>query len=300
MEDSVVSSKKSRVVFRNSIAGLVGLVFALVVTLAALRVQDFLPGGFLDIVLFVCPVPIACGLFVGFVSPQKAVAWAPLWSAIVAVLLFMLIAGNVREAGAALSAGRVLSVLAGALVAALAGWAGRWGGRRSHVGKLLTALIVICCIMAGVGSLAMRDQVMVYQRDMQPLVLSDVDRDYIALPAAMEWKSERVIAEGHYRLTSTLHGHCIRVLAEPNTPDPICVEYTLNGGRADLRTTEAARTYLRRLGVRDTLLHNLSQCRGASGNWSSVLQATRLSISKDGRMLMTGLPLRNVSRESAP
>lgn len=299
MEDSVAAGKKSRVLLRNLIAGAIGLIPSIALLMMVLRVQSFLPSAFVCLVVFACPVPIALGLFVGFVSPQKAVAWAPLWAAILAILLFIVISGNLQDASP-FSPAEVACILAGGMIAAAAGWVGRWAARQGRIGVLVGALLIACCAMVGAGAPVMRAEMHAYQRNVQPHVLSQVDQEYIGLHSVVGWQCERLIDQRCYLLSSVVHGRPIRVIAEAAGPALVCVEYSCIGKGPTPRTTGAAKARLAELGVRRSLLQGLSEQKGAPGNWSSVHQTTRLTFTGDGRLTLTGIPLHGISRETPP
>lgn len=291
MDEVIGKSKASRRLLRNLIAGLCGFVVAFVLLMAGLRVQDYVPAWFVKVLLFAAPLPLACGLAVGLVSPRKAIAWAPLWSGIFALMLLAWLSGGVHEVGMALSPARVACVFAGALLSAGAGLLGQWAAHRGHVMLSILGLALICCLMCGLGYLLYLNQMQVYERDAKPQVIMEADRDLIALPATMEWKCERRFDDESYTLTSTLNGRAIVLVAPAAAPSLSHVDYCIPVAHENLRTQAAVRAYLKKWGVRDGFLVGLAELKDSPGCWRSVLRGARLTAWRDGRVEIDALPV---------
>ena len=298
MNDVFSKGKTSRRLFRNLTAGVSGLIVALALLLLTLRVQDYVPPGFVKLLLFVFPMPVACGLAVGLVSPRKAIAWAPLWSGISAILMLALLSGALHETVWASSPARIAWMLAGAVLAAMAGLLGQWVAQHSYVGKSILTLCLACCLLGGVGCLLFRNQKQTYERDVVPQVLLEVDRDYIALPRGMDWECRRELASESYVLRSRLDGELIRVFAAPNAPAVRHIEYELRGRGVDLSVKKTALEYLKRLGVRDAVTVGLGKYEGMSGCWQSALGGTRLTVWRNGRVRLDAWPVRSIDSRS--
>lgn len=284
MRDVVDNSKASRMLFRNLILGLSGFAVSLALSLLTLRVQDYLQPGLVNALIFLFPLPIACGLAVGLVSPHKAIIWAPLWSGIFTLLLIALLSSELHNAGAALSPARIAFTFAGIALSALAGLLGQWAVTRGYVGKLILALIVSCCLLGGICYWLLEHQMQVYERVVVPQALLEVDRDYIATQIGAKWTCERQIDTGSYLLSSRLYKWPVRVLVAADGPMLRYVEYENPGGHAHLLTKGSARAYLKRLGVRDACLVGLTPVTGSSERWQSILKNTRLTVWRDGRI----------------
>jgi len=297
VDDVVSKSKTSRRLFRNLTAGLSGFIVALAVLLLTLRVQDYVPAGFVKLLLFVFPIPVACGLAVGLVSPRRAIAWAPLWSGIFAILVIALLSGALHETVSAASPARIAWMLAGALLAAMAGLFGQWAAQHSYVGKSILALSLACCLLGGVGCLLFGNQKQIYERDAVPQVLLEVDRNYIALPRGMDWDCRRELASESYVLTSRLDGKLIRVFAAPDAPAVRHIEYEQTGRGVDLSVKKTALEYLKKLGVRDAVTVGLGKM---PEYWQGALGGTRLTVWRNGRMRLDALPtaIAGVARET--
>jgi len=282
MDDVVAKTKTGRRLARNLIAGLCGLGAALALGLLTLRVGNFLPAWFVAGVVYVLPLPIACGLAVGFVSPQKAIAWAPLWSCILAALVSALLSGAHSLNGASWPVILALTV-GGVVVAGLAGLAGQRAAERGYVVKSALALVIACGTIGGAGHMLLQSQQRAFVCGGKPQVLLELDRDYLALPRGMNWSCDRQMSGGSYVLTSRLNGQCIRVFTHARGSALRYIEYELPGGRSDLRSKEEARRYLKALGIRDPFLSGLATTHTC---WRSVLRGTQLTIWRNGRILM--------------
>ena len=206
-------SKAIRRWYRNLIAGLCGFAVAFALLIVVWRVQDYMPAWFAKLLLFAFPLPVACGFAVGFISPRRAIAWAPLWSGIFGLMLLSALSCGIHDVGAALSSVRIVCIFAGALISAGAGLMGQWAAHRGYVVVSILGLVLICCLLSGLGYMLFTNQMRVFERDVKPEVILEADRDFIAMPAAMEWKCERQFSSGNYVLTSTLNGHRIALVA---------------------------------------------------------------------------------------
>jgi hypothetical protein len=288
MDDVLAKSKTGRRVARNVVAGLCGLAGALALALSALRAGGFLPEWFAVVVIYLLPLPVACGLAVGFVSPKRVIAWAPLWSGILAVLMSSILCG--ARAFAEIPWSIVIGLTAvGAIVAALSGYGGQRAAKRGYVARSVLAVIVVCCAMGGAGYMLLQSQERSFAVEGKPQILLELDRDYFALPRGMNWSCDRQIATGSYVLTSQLNGQPMRVYALAGAAALCYVHYELPGGRAELPTKEDARRYLKTLGVRDPFISGLATGRGY---WRSVLRGTRLTIWPTGRVRFDSVPPR--------
>lgn len=274
--------------------GLWGFVAALALLLLTARIQTFLPGWWIRAILCVFPVPVACGLAVGLVSPRKAIAWAPLWSGVFGLLLIALLSVIVRDP-IGNSGQRIAWMLAGTLMAAGAGLVGQFAAARSCAGKSVIVLVAACCLLSGSGDLLLQSQLRAYERDMLPRILLELDEDYIALPRGMQWECRRDLPSGNYALSSTLNGKQLRVLAMPGAAVIDHVEYDRPGRGIEADTRTAMARYLKAAGVRDEFLIGLT--RNKNGRWESVLRGTQLTLHQDGHLRMdatTGLPARSI------
>lgn len=288
MDDVSAKSKTGRRIARNVVAGLCGFVAALALALLTLRVGVFVPMWFSVAVVYLLPLPVACGLAVGFVSPKKVIAWAPLWSCILAVLISAVACG--ARAFSALSLSTMIAfTAAGAVVAAASGYAGQLAAERGHVAKSVLALLVICAVMGSVGYLLMQNRQQDFLAKGKAQVLLELDRDYFALPKGMRWSCRRQIATGSYVLTSWLNHRAMRVYTRPDATALRYVAYELPGGRVHLPTKEDARRYLKAMGVRDPFLAGLAT---GNGYWRSVLRDARLTVWPDGRVRFDSVPPR--------
>jgi len=288
MDDVSAKSKTGRRIARSVVAGICGFAAALALALLTLRAGVFVPIWFTVAVVYLLPLPVACGLAVGFVSPKKVIAWAPLWSCILAVLISAVVCG--ARAFSALSLSTMIAVTAaGAVVAAASGYAGQLAAERGHVGKTVLALLVICAVMSGVGYALMQKQQRDFLASGKAQVLLELDRDYFALPKGMQWSCRRQIATGSYVLTSRLNQRLMRVYTHPDATALRYVAYDLPGGRTHLPTKEDARRYLKAMGVRDPFLAGLAN---GNGYWRSVLRDTRLTVWPDGRVRFDSVPPR--------
>jgi hypothetical protein len=289
--------KAGRRLLRNLLTGLWGFAVALALLLLSMRVQSYLPGWSVMVVLCVFPFPAACGLAVGLVSPRKAIAWAPLWSGVFGLLLIALLSAMVRDE-ASTSMGRIAWMLAGTLVAAGSGLVGQLASERYCAGKSIFVIIAACFLLAGAGRILLQCQMTAYERDMEPQVLLEVDKDYVFLPRGMEWECRRNLPSGSYVLTSVLNARQIRVFAAPRLAAIDHIEYDRKGRGVRVAGRKAIAQYLRRSGVRDDFFVGLTQDK--RGRWESVLRGTRLTVWPSGHLRMDAIPIAmaGVARES--
>jgi hypothetical protein len=288
MDDVLAKSKTGRRIARNVVAGVCGFAAALALALLTMRVGGFLPAWFTLTVVYLLPLPVACGLAVGFVSPKRVIAWAPLWSCILAVLMSSVLCG--ARAFSELPWSAMIGVTAlGAIVAALSGYVGQHAAGRGYVAKSVLALIIICGLTGGAAFMLMQNHERHFLLTGERQVLLELDRDYLALPKGMEWSCERQIATESYVLTSQLNKQPMRVYTHSDTAALRYVDYALPGGRAELPTKEDARRYLKAFGVRDPFISGLAT---GDGYWRSVLRDTRLTVWPTGRVRFDSVPPR--------
>jgi|GEM_PF-1482750 len=288
MDNVLAKSKTGRRIARNVAAGLCGFAAALALALLTVRAGGFVPVWFSVLVIYGLPLPVACGLAVGFVSPKKLIAWAPLWSCIFAVLISSMFCGAQQFADVPWSLILVF-VVAGALLAALAGYAGQQAAHKGYVAKSVVGVVVVCCAAGAVGYGLMQSQERAFLRVGRPQILLELDRDFLALPRGMGWSCGRDFEAGSYVLTSRLNGQPMRVYAHADATALRYVDYSLPGGRADLRGKQDALRYLKSLGIRDPFVSGLST---GNGCWRSVLRDTQLTVWPNGRVRLDSVPPR--------
>ena len=288
MDEVVGKSKTGRRLARNLVAGLCGFAVSFALLLAALRVQDFLPAWYVKLLMFAIPLPVACGLAVGFVSPRKAIAWAPLWSGTCALLLVGVLSGLVRDMEVALSPARIAGIFGAAILSAAAGLLGQWAASRDRVTMTSLGLVLLCCLMGGIGHGLFTGELRGVEREVVPQVLLEADRDYLALPRSMQWTCRRQLPTGCYVLSSMLNGRPIRICISARARSLSYVEHS-TGTRETLRTVSDVREYLKRYGVRDALLSGLTEDK-ESGIWQAVYRGTRLTVWNDGLVRIGGIP----------
>ena len=282
-------SKANRRLLRNLLAGMAGLAAATAFVVVTVWLQDYGSLTFVKISLFVFPVPVACGLAVGLISPRKAIVWAPLWSSVFALLFFAVLVGSIREASAAFSPDRLAYVGAGALLAALAGLAGQCASERGFAGKMVAAFLLACCLMGFVEYALVTRQMGVFEREEKPRIVRHVDRDYIRGAQMLDWSCERRLA-GRYRLSATWRDADISVLVRTSLPAMLGITYEGRGHDVSIEDTESAREYLESIGFRANLLSSLSRQKGASESWCASLGATRLTVSGRGDIELEPIP----------
>ena len=140
-------TKANRRLIRDLIAGMAGLTAATVFVVVTVMFQDYSTLAFVKISLFVFPVPVACGLAVGLISPRQAIVWAPLWSCIFALLFFAVLVGSIHQVSAAFSPDILAHIAVGLLLAALAGLAGQYASDRGFVARVVVVFLLSCCLM---------------------------------------------------------------------------------------------------------------------------------------------------------
>ena len=210
-------SKANRRLLRNLLAGMAGLAAATAFVIVTVWLQDYGSLTFVKISLFVFPVPVACGLAVGLISPRKAIVWAPLWSSIFALLFFAVLVGSIHEVGAAFSADRLAYVGAGVVLAALAGLAGQCANERGFAGKMVGAFLLACSLMGFAEYALVKRQMGVFERQEKPRIVLRVDRDYIRGAKALDWNCERRLAD-RYRLSAAWRDGDLSVLVRTSLP----------------------------------------------------------------------------------
>ena len=281
--------KARKRLFRNLLAGMAGLTAAAVFVVVTVWLQDYSSLTFVKISLFVFPVPVACGLAVGLVSPRKAIVWAPLWSSVFALILFAVLIGSVHEVSAAFSPDRLAYVGAGAVLAALAGLLGQYASERGMAGKAVAAFLVLCGGMAFAEYSLVGRQMHVFERDRMPAVLLQLETDYIQLPKGLDWRCERSLSDG-YRISAELDGTELSVLVKTDKPTDLGISYQRSVTGQIIADQQSARKYLKSIGFRDNLLNSLSRQKGASSSWCASLGCTRLTVSGSGDVVLESLP----------
>ena len=283
MNATADKSVRANVLFtRNLLAGAAGLATAAVLVLAVLRLQYYVTTSYLVFSLFIFPVPVACGLAVGLVSPRRAVVWAPLWASIFALLLFALLAGGVEDAGAAMSPWRIAYVAAGVALAAFAGLVGQEASRRRHGSRVVVVFLFLCAVLVYVGNASLERKMREFGRDSAPVVHRIVNRDYIAVPDDAVWTCERRPESGYYSLSTTVLGETLVVLTSTDAPRIVGLYLDIEVCSECIETVEEARTYLRGLGFQHKLLKSLAKQRGAKCSWCASLNGTRLILNRNG------------------
>lgn len=284
-EHAQVSDRR---ISRDVAAGIVGLAAAAAMVLITLRLQDYCTPNFVMVALFVFPVPVACGLAVGLISPRHAIVWAPVWAIVFTMLLFTLLHGGIRDAQVALSPWRMVFMAAGAVLAAAAGLAGQYASLNGQAVQAAGIFLALCCLM-GVSKYALISQQMrEFERVAVPEVLLAVDRDYIRLPEGLRWRCERQPGLESYRLSTQLDGRALSVTVSARAASILGVSYERDGS-ARISSAAEARAYLERLGFREPILRSLSRQRGAADSWVASLDGTRLTLESGGRVSMSGL-----------
>ena len=289
MDEVIGKGKASRIILRNLIAGLFGFAVAFALVAVVLRVQDFLPSWYVRLLLFALPLPLAGGLAVGLVSPRKAIAWAPLWSAIFAVMLLAALSSLLHEVSAALSPMRIACIFAGAAICAGSGLLGQWVVGRGHVGKSVLVIVVVSLVLGGVGCILFQSHVKAFQRESVPQLVLEIDRDYISVPVNVDWNCRAHTGEGCYELACRRSGSSFRFYALADGSDISYIRYEAKAAGADISNLKAARACLRKIGVREPMLEGLSRVKG-TGDWQSVLKGTRLRLWNNGHMTMAEIP----------
>ncbi len=285
MGDVFVKSKFGRRIIRNTIVGLCGFAAALTIVLLTMHVGKFVPAWFSMLVVYCLPLPVACGLAVGFVTPRKAIAWAQLWSGILFVLISSLFCGMRPFEDAAWST-VILLTIAGAIIAAMSGYAGQKAAERGYTGRFALVLLVLCAIVGGSGRMLMENQKREFLLDGKQHILMELDRDYFALPRGMDWSCDRVISHGSYVLTSQLNKQPMRIYAHVQARALRYIDYELPGGSVKLSKKADALSYLKALGVRDPFIFGLANGKGC---WSSMLRGTRLTVWPNGRVIFNSV-----------
>ncbi|OFX13742.1 MAG: hypothetical protein A2Z18_10700 [Armatimonadetes bacterium RBG_16_58_9] len=282
-------SKANRRLIRNLVAGTAGLTAATIFVVVTVLFQDYSTLSFVKISLFVFPVPVACGLAVGLISPRKAIVWAPLWSCIFALLFFAVLLGSIHDVSAAFSPDRLAYVGAGLLLAALAGLAGQYASERSLVAKVIAIFLLSCCLMGLLEYALVVRQMGVFESEEKPRIVSSLDRDYISGASALDWQCERYPTD-RYRLTATWRGGEIAVVVRSALPSMLGISYRRKGEGIKIDNTDRAKTYLKSMGFREELLSSLSRRKGASQSWCASLVGTRLTVDGNGDIFIQPIP----------
>lgn len=272
-------SKTNRWLFRNLLIGGTGFIAAMILVLVVLRLKNFLPSGYGQILLFIFPLPVACGMAVGLVAPRKTNAWAPLWSAVFILLLFALISGVICDSSIKSS----IFVCTGVLLAALSGLIGQYANDLGYAGKSVAVILLLCCAVGFITCKLLALQMQSYERDSIPQVLLELNRDYINTPRDLDWKCMRSISDGCYKLSAELNGRKLIVMADANGPAVIGVRYFYPGNKQTIEATRSARAYLKKFGIQPSILGGLSS---VPEGWSTTLNRTHLKLYADGRIIM--------------
>lgn len=274
---------------RNLLAGAAGLSAAATLVLVTLWFQDYSQPMFLMVSLFVFPVPFACGLAVGLISPRRAILWAPLWSAIFAVLLFALLHGGIHDARVALSPWRLAFMGYGTVLAAIAGIIGQRASAKGTAVRAIVVFLALCCVAALAEYSALARQMDVFRSRVMPEVLLDVDRDYLRIPGGLDWEVERRPGEESYILSTLIDNTPLLIRVSASAPRVLGITYERRPRGISIRDTGSARRYLTKAGVREPLLRSLSEQAGGRRVWTASLEGTRLTLTSDGAMRMQAL-----------
>jgi hypothetical protein len=259
-------------------------------TAGALRLEPFAGPGLAAFVLFAFPVPVACGLAAGFVSPRKAILWAPVYAAIVTVIAVLLLVGSVESARALPVLARVILGVGAILISGASAIAGEKVAERGWSGKAAVGLTLGCAALVLVSHLVTAHRGRAYERSVLPQILLDIDANYVALPKDTTWQCGRTRSLGCYRICGNVGGHRMVVYAATDAPSVLGIRYRVMGQGAPIRDASSALTYLRGLGFRGKLLGSLSERRGRRGSWCSGLEFTRLTLDTDGTVLLEPFP----------
>ncbi len=251
--------------------------------------QDYSSLTFVKVSLFVFPVPVACGLAVGMVSPRKAIVWAPLWSSIPVLILFAVLGCSIHEVGAAFSPDRLAYMGAGAVLAALAGLVGQRASERGVAGKVAVAFLVLCGGMAYAEYSVVSRQMHVFERDKMPAVLTQLRTDYIDFAAGLEWRCDRCPSD-RYRLSAYLDGTEISVEVKTSRLTDLGVRYQRSGVGCVIDDRQSALDYLESLGFRESLLSSLSRQKGDPNTWCASLGCSRLTLGESGDVQVEPIP----------
>lgn len=272
-------------------AGVVAVAASAAVVAAALWLQDYTATGFLVLCLFAFPVPVACGYAAGLVSPRGAVVWGPVWACVFALIAFTLLAGAVDELVVAKSSMRLVLMPVGAALAVLAALAGRRVADKRHV-LAATSVFVFLCVSMGIAQcLLVSRSTETFERTVAPRILLELDRDYVEVPAGMDWRCRRHRTLKCYELSARVMGERMSVLVDSRAPGIIGMNYVRRGDGRGISDDDAALRYLLDLGFREKLLSTLSRTPGTAGPWQTGLGRTSLTLSSDGSVTVRTLPL---------
>jgi len=269
-------------------AGIAGLAVAALLLGAALWMQDYTTSSFPIVALFLFPVPVACGLTVGLVSPRKAIAWAPLWACVFTLLVLAIVSEAIHGLAAGTSFQRLGLFAAGMILAAASGLAGQFAIKRRRAAHAIGIFVALCVVMGGVQWGIVSYQKRVFEDTVMPSVLLEIDRDYLSIPKDIQWTCVRGPV-GSYTLSARLDGQPISVIVAADIPSVRGVEYECGESGAAIADDHAAREYLLELGFRERLVTSLSRQKGATGSWSASLAGTRLVLSDSGKVTVTPL-----------
>ena len=284
------AERKPRRVPGNVGAAVVAAAAAAAGTAGTLRLEPFAGPGLAAFVVFVFPVPAACGLAVGLISPRRAILRAPAYAAIATVIAVLVLVGGTENARVLPIPSRVILGVAAMLISGAAAIAGERVAERRWAGKAAVGLAVGCAGLVLVGHLVTAHRGRAYERSVLPHVLLRIDSDYLALAKDATWQCERDFSLGCYCLRGTVGGRRMVVYAAADAPGVLGVRYRVRGGGAFIKGAAGASGYLRSLGFREKLLGSLSEHRGAPGSWCAGLELTRLTLEADGTVRLEPFP----------
>ncbi|MEN6581361.1 MAG: hypothetical protein ABFD54_02810 [Armatimonadota bacterium] len=291
--DSVAVINKTRETnqqfLSNVLASLVVLAITAVFVVALLRLQDYVSPGFLAFSLYAFPLPVACGVAVGFVSPRRAIVWAPLWASILAGIILAVIFGQVHATDVLLSPLRHVFTIAGMVIAALAGLGGEYARLRGRMWLVVAAVVLMSGLMSNEQNRYVGHNIKEFQDTQMPQILLELDRDYISIPHNLDWQCVRKPSIYGYEINTHLNGGRLRVLASAHAPKLLGVEYSYRGKEHPITNEDSAREYLESCGFRDKLLSSLSMQNGARGSWLASLEGTRLVLSNTGSIRVNAI-----------
>jgi hypothetical protein len=287
---SQTASRKPRSVPRNATAAILTAAAAVAGTAAALRLEPFAGPGLVAFVVFVFPVPVACGLAGGLVSPRRAILWAPVYAAIVAVIAILLLVASVQSAQALAMLTRLILGVVAIVISAVAAFIGERIAAHGWSGKAAVGLALGCGVLVLAGNMLTAHRARVYEQTMVPQVLLEIDADYVALPRGATATCRRDLAHGCYRIHGTVAGRSLIAYAAADAPSVLGIRYRVGGRRVAVNRSASALAYLKALGFRDKLLGSLSQCKGSPGSWCAGLELTRLTLEADGVVTLEPFP----------
>ena len=275
---------KNRLVPQNTFAAALTLVAGAAAATAVLRLEPFASSGFIALVVYLFPVPVACGLAVGLVSPRKAILWAPVYAGILTVIAILVLVGGAESVRALSGTTRLTLAAVGITLGAFSAIVGEKAAEHGWAGKSAAMLAAGCVAVVILGRLVVGYEARVFERSVLPQVLLHIDSDYIGLPAGIDWRCARNVRLGCYEIVGKVRGRDVRILAAPTDPRVLGVRFDIGGGGASIGDLKSARRCLDTLGFRKKLLGSLSQRKGAGTSWCAGLEVTRLTLDADGHV----------------